>query len=303
MKILSVDRLNKLLESSSADVTELAEKNYETQLEAAAKLIAENALRRPVVLLSGPSGSSKTTTAFRLKTLLGERGIKAHAVSLDNYFLPLDGLSEEQKSRLDLESPERLDMPLLTDHLERFCRCEEVCLPAFDFATQSRGKGSLFLRQENEPVIIEGIHALNPAVTGCVSRYSIGIYVSVRTRLALGERLLHPEKIRLLRRLIRDSLFRGRSAEETILAFDSVQLGEQRYIMPYKTLAQAEIDTFMSFEAAVYGYILDDTLKRIDKTFSHYDIVQELTDFLTSIRPLPPEAVAEGSIIREFIGG
>ena len=303
MKVLKVNELNKRLNTDAAAEVELAEELYHRQLEEAAELIAENAEVKPIVLLSGPSGSSKTTTAHRLKLLLEERELKTHVISMDNYFLPLNGLSGEELSRIDLEAPSRLDLELLSEHLDRFWKCLPTQLPQFDFTDQSRKSGRLLCRGENEPVILEGIHALNPQVVGAIGGHATGLYVSVRTRLSAENRLLHPSMIRLMRRLVRDRLFRGRKTEDIIRSFKSVQRGEQLYIMPYKDNASIDIDTFMSFETAVYTSELLPYLEEVSSDFEHYGMVKDMLAFLEQITPLSKEVVPSSSIVREFVGG
>lgn len=303
MNVLPVEKLNKQLNADARAEVELAEELYRNQLAEAAELISQSAEERPIVLLSGPSGSAKTTTAHRLKVLLEERSLKTHVISMDNYFLPLNGLSGEELSRIDLEAPARLDLELLSEHLDRFWRCLPTQLPRFDFTDQSRKVGRLLCRGEKEPVILEGIHALNPEVVGAIGEHSTGLYVSVRTRLSAKDKLLHPSMIRLMRRLVRDRLFRGRKTEDIIRSFRSVQRGEQLYIMPYKDSAQIDIDTFMSFEAAVYSSELLPYLEEVSPDYEFYGMVKDMLSFLEQITPLSKEVVPEGSIVREFVGG
>lgn len=303
MNVLSVKELNKDLNRDAAYAINAAEDNYHQQLDAAADTVALTAEEKPIILLSGPSGSAKTTTAMRLKKLLEQRSLAAHVISMDNYFHPLNGLSHEERSKIDLEAPSRVDLKLLEEHLDRFLNCLPTQLPAFNFADQTREKGELLCRMENEIIIIEGIHALNPEVIGSVRSRSIGMYVSVRTRLGLDKRLLHPSKIRLMRRLMRDRLFRGREIEDIICAFQSVQRGEQLYIMPYKDNASINIDTFMSYECAAYCNALLPLLEKVSPDFELYDIVKQLIVFLREITPIQQSMIPEHSIIREFIGG
>ena len=303
MNILPVEKLNKKLNTDAAAEVVLAEELYHSQLEEAAELIANGASEKPIVLLSGPSGSAKTTTAHRLKALLEEKSLKTHVISMDNYFLPLNGLTGEELSRIDLEAPSRLDLELLSEHLDRFWRCLPTQLPRFDFADQSRKSGRLLCRGENEPVILEGIHALNPEVVGAIGEHSTGLYVSVRTRLSAKGKLLHPSKIRLMRRLVRDRLFRGRKTEDIIRSFRSVQRGEQLYIMPYKDNAEIDIDTFMSFETAIYSSELLPYLEEVSPDYEFYGMVKDMQSFLEQITPLSKEVVPESSIVREFVGG
>ena len=303
MNVLPINDLNKAINTDSARVVTEAEDLYRRQLEAAADTVAESFEDKPIVLLSGPSGSAKTTTAMRLKALLQNIGYSSHVISMDNYFLPLNGLSGEELSRIDLEAPSRVDIPLLKEHLERFWQCLPTQLPVFNFADQTRGAGELLCRKENELIILEGIHVLNPLVTGQISGHARGIYVSVRTRLSHKSKLLHPSMIRLMRRLMRDRLFRGRKTEDIIKAFKSVQRGETLYIMPHKDNATINIDTFMSFEAAGYCNQLLPQLQEVPKDFELYGMVKELLEFLENIEPLPMSVVPDSSIVREFIGG
>lgn len=303
MNIQPIKELNRALNADTDNVVKEAEDLYQRQLEAAADIIAHKVYEKPIVLLSGPSGSSKTTTAMRLKSLFENRKLKAHVISMDNYFLPLNHLTAEERAGIDLEAPGRVDIPLLTEHLERFLKCQPTQLPVFNFADQTRGAGELLCRNEKEVIIIEGIHALNPEVIAPVHKHAEGIYVSVRTRLAMGEKLLHPSMIRLMRRLMRDRLFRGRRTEDIIMSFKSVQRGEQKYIMPYKNSASVNIDTFMSFEAAVYAPKLIPELQAVSPDFEQYGMVRDMLAFLEKLTPVNSSVVPESSIVREFIGG
>ena len=303
MNILPVNKLNEDLNRDAFEAVKAGEAFYHDQLVSAADKIAPSAKEKPIILLSGPSGSSKTTTAMRLKALLEERGLSAHVISMDNYFCPLNNLTQEELLKVDLEAPSRVDIPLLNEHLDRFWQCLPTQLPVFNFADQTRGAGEILCRQENELIIIEGIHALNPEVIGPIHQHAQGIYVSVRTRLSCGEKLLHPSMIRLMRRLMRDRLFRGRRTEDIFRAFQSVQRGEQLYIMPHKKNAGVSIDTFISFETAVYANFLIPELEKVDKGFEMYDKVEEMLYFLRNVTPLESSAVPAHSIVREFIGG
>lgn len=303
MNILPINKLNEDLNSDALEAVKAGEAFYHDQLVSAADEIAPYAKEKPIILLSGPSGSSKTTTAMRLKALLEEKGFLAHVISMDNYFCPLNNLSHEELLKVDLEAPSRVDIPMLNEHLDRFWQCLPTQLPIFNFADQTRGAGEILCRQENELIIIEGIHALNPEVIGPIHQHAQGIYVSVRTRLSCGEKLLHPSVIRLMRRLMRDRLFRGRRTEDIFRAFRSVQRGEQLYIMPHKKNAGVSIDTFISFETAVYANFLIPELEKVGKDFEMYDKVEEMLYFLRNVTPLEASTVPAHSIVREFIGG
>ncbi len=303
MKCVSVEKLNSAAKNPSELISE-GEKLYSEQLSAAAAAIFSEREKRPVVLLSGPSGSGKTTSAYRISHLLEEYGCKAHIISMDNYFLPMheNEAARDENGNIDFESPYRLDIPLFKKHLEMLSKCEEINIPSFDFAKQERYGGMKLKREKGELVILEGIHALNPLVTGDCDDFTTCVYVSVRTRISNGEKLLHPSKIRLMRRLMRDKLYRGRSLSETFEFFKSVERGEGLYIMPFKYRADFDIDTFIEYEASVYRNILLPELEKAAADYPDYGFYADIEEFLRLLEPIEKKYVPENALIREFIG-
>lgn len=299
---MNILTLNQLAAQHPDQLIQQAEDRYAAQLEHAAALIQEQAKERPVILLSGPSGSGKTTTAMRLEQLLDARGFETHVLSMDRYFKPLT--SEELKllkgHRFDLESPDRVDHTLLAEQLASIIAGTPTALPHFDFSTNSsRKSGEVLTRSSKDLLLLEGIHALNPDLTGQSNHHSTRIYVSVRTRLQLenGE-LLHPSRIRLLRRLARDSRFRGCTLETTIQKLDSVELGEERYIMPYKHRAQIELDSYHASEPGVFRPQLLQKLEALPDNA----VAQELVEVLRQVQPVPETHIPKNSLLREFLG-
>ena len=306
MKILNVHDMNEAVMKDPAAFIESAEQTYRNEIKNVADHILERDMNLPIILISGPSGSAKTTTALRLCTLLENAGKTVHPVSMDNYFRPIGDPENEvdEDGRVDLESPKRLDMDLLNEHLELMWECKEVEMPTFDFATQTRQKGKKLRREQGEFVILEGIHDLNPEITGNIGSHATTVYVSVRTRLKNDEsNLLHPSKVRLMRRIVRDKLFRGRDVSRTLDFFKWVQRGEQRFIMPYKDKAMFDIDTFIAYEPAVYKPFILDELLSVKTTYPDYEQFLDLEEFLTEIDGLDAEKVPLDSLVREFVGG
>ena len=274
---MTTDQLSALLAQDPAAVLEHDRRLYEQQIVRAADLIAAHAQERPAVLLAGPSGSGKTTTA-----LLIERELELFS-----------------RNELDLERPSRVDVPFFQEQLGKLLAGEEVELPHYDFKNSVRVfDGRTLRRRPGELVILEGIHALNPEVTGYDGR-TTRIYVSVRTRITpRSGHPLHPSKIRLVRRMLRDSTGRGRALSETIAMRERVDRGEQRYIMPFKPRAHGSIDSFYSAELGVYRPLLLDDLERL--------ALPELSDVVEVMRELPDvpaDLVPQDSLLREFIGG
>lgn len=304
MKYIPVEQLNTAAKSPEQLIDD-GEKIYAEQIENAAQGIFERREKRPVVLLSGPSGSGKTTSAHRIAVLLADMGCKAHTISMDNYFLPMheNEAARDENGNIDFESPLRLDIPLFKNHLEMLFKGEEIEVPLFDFAKQERQSGLPLKRTGGDIVILEGIHALNPFVTGNSEDFTTCVYVSVRTRISDGEKILHPSKIRLMRRLMRDKLYRGRSISETFEFFKSVERGENLYIMPYKNRANFDIDTFIEYEPLVYRDILLPELEKASADCADYCDYSDIEYFLKLLSPVDSSIVPENSLIREFIGG
>lgn len=300
--IRSISAINQALTEDAAAVVRQAETDYHRQLSEIADYIAAHRDTCPVVLLSGPSGSGKTTSALILEDKLDRRGLETHTLSMDNYFRTLTpeqhALLAEEK--LDLESPERVEEPLLTAQLNAIIACEPVELPVFNFRTHTReNSGKILHRKPGEVVILEGIHALNPAVVTLPEAQTVRLYVSVRTRVEGPDgTVMHPKYIRLLRRMQRDVQHRGRQVTDTLAMFHSVNRGEDNFIMPYKHRSTFDVDTFFSYELNVYRkYLLEDLQALADRPE-----IAELLPVLSAADPLDAAAVPDTALIREFIG-
>lgn len=302
--IKTIDEFNLKLHKDSAEFIAESDNDYFTQIQKVVKVIEENIEKTPIILLSGPSGSGKTTTALNIEAILDNKGLETHTLSLDNYFRTIDDRDMRllEEGKLDLESPDRVDNDFLNSQLKKMINCESVELPKYDFKAAKRVKSGVTLnRKHNEPVILEGIHSLNPKVIEIPEEQTLKIYVSVRTRVKYGGITMHPSYIRLLRRMARDSLFRGRPIEETIKMFGSVEVGAEKYIMPYKSKADIDIDTFIPYELSVYKTLLFDKLKACEEKITDERIC-EVIRVLSALDGLSEEKVPKNSLIREFIG-
>ena len=274
---------------------------YLEDLRRIAEDIKANRDQRPIVLVSGPSGSGKTTTALMIEKMLDEECVETHTLSLDNYFSPLTPREIElfHQGKLDLESPKRVDSEFLTDQLTKIYNCEPVELPTYDFRESTRiFEGKILHRKPGELVILEGIHSLNPDIIDFPDENTAKIYVSVRTRITQDGRELHPAKIRLMRRLVRDLLFRKRSFTDTLMMFHSVEAGENKYIMPYKYRSTYDVDTFMAYEICAYRSFLLEALREMQSD----PLVRDMLDFLEQAVTLLREQITPDSLVCEFIG-
>lgn len=289
--------------NSPADFIQECDEAYRQKISDLTNGILRSAAERPIILISGPSGSGKTTSARLIEHMLDGNGCNTHVLSLDNYFHPLTAKEKElfAENKLDLESPLRLDVDFLNHQLSELHKGNEVELPRFDFLTNSRRSSGERLRLgKNELIILEGIHALNPDVIDA-DDYTTRVYVSVRTRIELpGGRLLHPSKVRLARRMIRDARTRGRSFEGTICLYESVERGEDLYIMPYKHRAHHDIDTFFPCELGIHKNLLPASMPEVEKK---HPWLSELFEAMALLPAIDPELVPKQSLLREFIGG
>ena len=298
---IELKKINAQVTENTAEFIRSANAAYLENLRKIADDIALHRDRKPIILLSGPSGSGKTTSALMIEKILDEQGIETHTLSLDNYFSPL---TEQEKElfalgKLDLESPKRVDSPFLTEQLREIYHCRPVELPIYDFKESARIKsGKILHRKQGELVILEGIHSLNPDIITFKDSRTAKIYVSVRTRISRNGVLLHPSKIRLMRRLVRDMLFRKRSFKDTLMMFHSVEEGENKYIMPYKYRSDYDVDTFMPYEICAYRSFLLESFRSMPEE----PLVRDMLDFLEDTEEIPPEAITPDSLVCEFIG-
>lgn len=302
MNFISTAKLNEALRDPERMIAE-AEAEYKAKVFAIAEKIEKNSDEKPIVLLSGPSGSGKTTTAKIIESYLDASGHETHTISLDDYFYRrADGfLPRDEEGNVDYESPLHIDVELLHRHMEELAACIPVEIPSFDFENQRRTEKTTYLaRKPGEIVIFEGIHALNPYVSGDRGK-ATGIYVSVRTRVTHGEDVLHPSKIRLMRRLLRDKRHRGQSYTGTIERLSGVARGEKLFIEPYKNSADFQIDSFCPYELAVYRDLLLPGLLGLDEEFLEEKRVSDVIEFLAAFTPVSKRLVPENALIREFL--
>lgn len=298
---IEIARINQGIEKDPREYVRAINEDYLYKLTSIVHQIADSRNEKPVILLSGPSGSGKTTTAMMIEKLLDDMGHETHTLSMDNWFCPL---TEAEKAlaaegKMDLESPLRVDRELLNRQIEDISACREIELPKYNFKTSTRtGSGKMFKRGKGEIVIFEGIHALNPQVITVPDSMISKIYVSVRTRISAEGLLLHPSRVRLMRRMIRDRNFRKRSLRETMNMFHSVEAGENKYIMPYKYRSDFDVDTFMAYELSAYR---DDLLPQLQE-LSEVPEIKECIEVLEQLEPIDRADITPDSLICEFIG-
>jgi uridine kinase len=200
-----------------------------------------------------------------------------------------------------------MDIALLNKHLQTLYRGEEINLPIYDFRTSIRKEdaGRKIRLERNTVLIVEGIHALNDALTFSIARDTkFKLYVSALTQLNLDDHNRVPTSDnRLLRRMVRDSQFRAKDAAGTIKMWSNVQSGERKHIFPFQNTSDAAFNSALDYELSVLKYYADPLLRAVKPSQHEYAEASRLLTFLENFAPIPPQYVPGTSILREFIGG
>lgn len=274
--------------------------------------IANQIAARPgvkLVLIAGPSSSGKTTSSKRLALHMRVNGLNPIVISLDDYFRNRVDTPLDENGEYDFECLEALDVPFLNQQLEELFAGRRVEIPKYDFASGSRKFIGQFLQlTDNDVLIMEGIHGLNPKLTAQIpDDDKFKLYVSVLTPISIDEKTrMSSRDYRLLRRMVRDNQFRGMSAEDTILRWPSVRAGEEKYIHPFKRMADAEFNSGLFYEIPMLKCYAEPLLQVIPSASLAFDEAQRLLGLIRSViamTPIDVRHIPPTSIIREFIGG
>lgn len=273
----------------------------------AADMIEEHMQICPIVLLSGPSGAGKTTTAHMIEDELEKRGIISHTVSMDDYFKNMDPQTTPRtpEGKPDFESPYLLDLELLNSHFKDLSEGREIWVPKFVFAMQKRSSNK-FRRiklEKNEIAIFEGIHALNDMITE-KNPNAFRLYISnISATLDGDEVLMRPEWTRLVRRVVRDNNFRSADAAYTMELWENVIRGEERNIIPFKDKANLQLDSSLEYEMPIMRNIVMPLFEEIPEGRKRFPVLDVLLPALEKYVPIDIEYVGRESLVREFIGG
>ncbi len=303
----SLSEINLKTVASPKEMIEEADNEYQKKVNTAAKKIAENHGKSPIVLLSGPSGSGKTTTSMKIAEALNKLGIGTHYVGMDDYFITVDPATVPRtpEGEMDLESPLCLDMELLNRHFDQLAAGERIYVPKYEFSRKMRiqePSKSIKLGKD-EVVIFEGIHALNDMVT---DRHpdAFKLYISARSDVTFNGKVVFKHTwFRLVRRTVRDYLFRGSDSATTLSMWANVRRGEKLYISPYKDKANYQFDTSFSYELPVMNHIATELFKNIPEGIERFEELQNVLPALQLFGDIDESLIAKDAMIREFIGG
>ena len=310
---IGIDNLDKLkkviLDGKAVQLINLCEARQERKYAEAADQLLWRHKDCRIVMMSGPSSSGKTSSALRIAQQARVLGLNPKVIELDNYFVDRDKTPRDEKGEYDFEALEAMNIELLGEHIEALLKGEEIELPKYDFASgRSLMSGKKMHLEEEDVLFMEGIHALNPALTPGISPESFfKIYISALSALPGGEKFHNSTTDkRLLRRIVRDNRTRGTSPEANIMRWPSVRNGEIKHIFPFEENADIVFNSSTLYDLPLLKYYAEPLLYGIKESSPAYTKAQELLKFLENIIPLKPAEIAvvpPTSIMREFIGG
>lgn len=297
-KVVKMNRQNELIQVSEA----LHEKKYAE--------IADEIYRKKdevkIVFLAGPSSSGKTTSCRRIATQLSVLGFKPLQISLDDYFVDRQLTPKDANGEYDFECLEALDLDYFNLQMKELLEGREIELPRFDFLQGCRTPSGKRIRmQDSSILIVEGIHALNPKLSGKIAgKNKYNIFVSALTQLAIDRHnIISSSDNRLIRRIVRDNNYRGYSAQETIMRWDSVRSGEEKHIFPFQENADSIFNSSLLYEIGVLKPIAEPLLMEVAQNSCAYADARRLINFLGNFKSIKSDYIPPTSILREFLGG
>ncbi len=300
-----ISQMNNLVESKEAlEFINVCETKHNNMLAELGENIKKTIDDIKLIAVAGPSSSGKTTFTNRLRIELMSRGIKPLMISIDDYYLGLDKAPKDEHGKPDLEHIDALDRELFNEHMYRLIQGEEVTLPHFNFETSSREVGKTVKLGKNQPIMIEGIHALNDELTPSIpSHQKYRIYIAPQAQLHIDDQNpISISDIRLIRRMVRDHNYRNYDCEKTLAIWPSVRRGEFRWIYPHQEKADYVFNSELTYELCVMKKYALPLLERIDSASPHYITANRLIKFLKYFKDIKDRWVPCNSLLREFIG-
>ena len=308
LRLLGVDSVSALNEAIAKgrirEIILVSEALHEQRIAQIADLIDRYRNEVQLVLIAGPSAAGKTTFSKRLSIQLLAHGIRPFPLALDNYFVDREKTPRDEHGQYDFEALEALDLELFNEHLLALMRGEMIQFPRFNFKTGKREEGEFVQLGPDHVIIVEGIHGLNPRLVPSIPRdRTFRIFVSALTQLNIDRHNRVPTTdTRLVRRLVRDAVYRGYSAEETLNRWESVRRGEKRYIFPYQEHADMMLNSALVYELAVLKPLAEPLLLQVEPSSPRRVEAKRLLAFLQWFEPCGSDPIPDNSILREFIG-
>lgn len=287
------------------DFIQTCETKHNNMIAELGKMIADDIKNIRLIAIAGPSSSGKTTFSNRLRIELISRGIKPIMISMDDYYLDRDKIQPGPDGKLDLEDINTLDIDLFNQHMYALINGEEVDIPRFDFNIAKRVKGHKLKVPANQPIIIEGIHALNEQMSSLIPKHQkFKIFISPQIQINIDNHSpMSTTDLRLIRRIVRDNQFRNAPAKQTLSMWPSVRRGEFKWIYPHQEQSDYVFNSELTYELCVLKKYAVPLLKAIGPEDEHFILANRLLKYLKYFTPIEENAIPCNSLLREFIGG
>jgi uridine kinase len=307
LKVPDVGSLNSFIrQGQGGEIIKISEALHEKKIAGIASAIADQQPRPKLIMIAGPSSSGKTTFSKRLAVQLAVCGIRSHAISLDNYFVDREHTPLDEHGNYDFEALDAIDLPFFNSQLKQIIAGDAVELPKFDFHTGNRFfDGEIAQLDDNQVLIIEGIHALNPDLMPEIDKkYTYRIFISALTSISIDDQNpISTTDNRLIRRMIRDAKYRGYSALDTIRRWPSVRRGEEKNIFPHQENSDVMFNTALLYELAVLKKYAEPLLKSVPENQPEFAESLRLLKFLGYFGTIDDSEIPPTSLMREFLGG
>lgn len=306
---LGIESVGALNDAISADRTRelilVAEALHEQKIAEIARQIVAKVKTSRIVLIAGPSSSGKTTFSKRLSVQLLAYGLSPFALELDNYFVDRDQTPKDENGQFDFEALEALNIARLEQDLNQMVKGEEVQLPHYDFKSGLSQPGEVVQLAQDQLIILEGIHGLNPQLLPNIpAEQTFRVYVSCLTQLNLDrQNRISTTDTRLIRRIVRDARERGYAAVNTISRWESVRRGEKNHIFPFQEHADEIFNSALVYELSALKPLAEPLLRQVPYGTDEYIEAKRLLAFLEWFKPIETEVIPDNSILREFVGG
>jgi uridine kinase len=306
---LGIDNVGALNDAFAAgrarEVILVSEALHEQNISSIAAQIARSSKQVRLILVSGPSSSGKTTFSRRLAIQLLTLGISPFALELDNYFVDREKTPLDEKGQLDFEALEALNLEQLAEHLQMLVAGKPVQLPRYNFQLGRQEQGDLVQLREDNIIILEGIHGLNPRlIPASLVQQAFRVYVSCLTQINLDRHnRVSTTDTRLVRRIVRDATQRGYTASQTIQRWESVGRGEGRNIFPYQENADVMFNSALVYELSAMTRLAEPLLRQVPFGKPEFIEAKRLLSFLEWFEPVETDLIPDNSLLREFIGG
>ncbi len=303
MNKLTVDYINTVIKEAPEKIISESENRYKSIISSTAEKICAGE-GRTLVMVAGPSSSGKTTTSALLKKAIEKMGRRAKMISLDDFYRSQGDIYYFEDGTVDYETVKALDVDYIGECLLSLMHEGRCRLPRFSFKTKKREYYVETVAERDDIIIVEGLHALNPIITGPLEHEQmLKIYVSVSSRIYDGDEVLMSKRdLRLVRRMIRDYHHRNSSPENTFYLWNGVRMGEDRYLFPFEDRADIKIDSIHPYEVCAFKDVALKVLDRTDKKSVYYPAAQALKEKISRFVSAGESVVPKDSLLNEFIG-